>query len=163
MRADDIRILYDYDSWAMGRILDTAEGLTEEQFTAPSPLGGDSLRETLIHILDAYGGWREGLIAGGRVPGPDTSGIKTFQGVRRHWQEQERETHEYLAGLSDEDLAQPFRPIGLPLWQPLVHVANHGTQHRSEAAMLLTYHGRSPGDLDFVFYLRDVAQNAARK
>jgi uncharacterized damage-inducible protein DinB len=32
----------------------------------------------------------------------------------------------------------------------VVHVANHGTQNRAEAAALLTVEGRSPGDLDMV-------------
>jgi hypothetical protein len=29
----------------------------------------------------------------------------------------------------------------------------HGTQHRSEAATLLTNYGQSPGNLDFLFYI----------
>jgi len=33
---------------------------------------------------------------------------------------------------------------------------NHGTQHRSEAALLLTQAGRSPGELDLIVYLEDV-------
>jgi uncharacterized damage-inducible protein DinB len=36
------------------------------------------------------------------------------------------------------------------MWQLLLHVVNHGTQHRSEAAVLLTAAGLSPGDFDMV-------------
>jgi uncharacterized damage-inducible protein DinB len=43
------------------------------------------------------------------------------------------------------------------LWHLLLHLANHGTQHRSEAAVLLTDYGHSPGDLDLIVYLRQVA------
>ena len=39
------------------------------------------------------------------------------------------------------------------LWDMMVHVVNHGTQHRSEAAMALAAMGRSPGDLDFLDYV----------
>jgi uncharacterized damage-inducible protein DinB len=39
-------------------------------------------------------------------------------------------------------------PEGVPIWQMLVHVVNHGTQHRAEAGTLLTAEGRTPGDVD---------------
>ncbi len=40
-----------------------------------------------------------------------------------------------------------------PLWQQILHQVNHATQHRSEAALLLTRLGYSPGWLDFLFYV----------
>jgi uncharacterized damage-inducible protein DinB len=40
-----------------------------------------------------------------------------------------------------------------PLWQQLLHQVNHATQHRSEAALLLTRLGFSPGWLDLLVYL----------
>ena len=39
------------------------------------------------------------------------------------------------------------------LWHCLLHVVNHGTQQRSEAAALLTEYGSSPGQLDFTVFL----------
>ena len=65
----------------------------------------------------------------------------------------------YVDGLEAADLERIVRYVNYqgetwayPLWQQLLHQANHATQHRSEAALLLTRYGRSPGPLDFLVY-----------
>ena len=62
----------------------------------------------------------------------------------------------WLGRLTDAHLRQAHE--GMAMWQALLHVFNHGTQHRSEAAALLTDAGRSPGDLDLI----DFAEAQAR-
>ena len=68
----------------------------------------------------------------------------------------------FVASLTDEDLNRTVRykttkgaPMENVLWHLMAHVVNHGTQHRSEAAMLLTSYGFSPGDLDLMVFLRE--------
>ncbi len=45
------------------------------------------------------------------------------------------------------------KPRQRVLWHCLVHVVNHGTQHRSECAAMLTDFGHSPGDLALALFL----------
>jgi uncharacterized damage-inducible protein DinB len=35
----------------------------------------------------------------------------------------------------------------------MTHQVNHATQHRSEAAVMLTRHGCSPGGMDLLYYI----------
>ena len=55
MIKDDIQLLYEYDRWANGRVLQAASALSPEQFTRD--LGGSfvSVRDTLVHIIVASG------------------------------------------------------------------------------------------------------------
>jgi uncharacterized damage-inducible protein DinB len=61
----------------------------------------------------------------------------------------------FLAGLGDRWLARDDE--GVPFAGMLRHLVNHGTQHRSEAAAILTQAGHSPGDLDMITWLEDRA------
>ena len=61
--------------------------------------------------------------------------------------------------MADEDLVQTIAykntrglEHSMVLWPILVHVVNHGTQHRAEVAHFLTDFGQSPGDVDFILY-----------
>ncbi len=67
-----------------------------------------------------------------------------------------------MAGLDDAALDREVRytttkgtPFADQLWQILLHVINHSTQFRSEAAVVLTTFGASPGDLDLIVFLRE--------
>ncbi len=95
---------------------------------------------------------------------PDFSAVEfpTLDLIKRRWDEEATAMRAYLAGMNDDDLSGLVRYAtdsgekreGV-LWHCLLHVANHGTQHRSEAAALLTEYGSSPGDLDFTMFLNE--------
>ena len=167
MNVQDILILYDYNFWADKQILAASEKVTKEQFLAPAnfPFGG--LRGTLVHILDAEYGWRAFFQSNDwSAPELKPEDFPTLDSIRERWKKEEHEFRTYLATLKDDDLnmhriyeTQPGNHRDRILWHCLLHVVNHGTQHRSEAAALLTDYSSSPGELDFTIFLNSLQKS----
>lgn len=160
MNTAAVHSLFDYNYWVNQRILEKAAALSNEQFAAPAPVSHGSLRANLFHTMGAEWVWR--LRCQGNSPKNMLSldDFPDLASLRRRWEEEESAMRAYLAGLTDDSLAGTYKyanPAGVrferPLWQILVHVITHGTQSRSEAAMLLTQYGHSPGDLDYMIFL----------
>jgi len=163
MNRSDILTLYDYTYWARDRVLAAALQLTPGQFATPLVTGQGSIRATLVHALSAERNWRMRCQERVSPTGPlAEADYPTLEVLTERWQEEEARMRGYLAALTDEALQETMRyrttqgvPFEHPLWQALFQAVNHGTQHRSEVALLLTAYGASPGNLDFVVYLRE--------
>lgn len=163
MNKQDVLILYQYNQWANAKILNAAALVTPEQFTAPAPFPHGGLRGTLVHTLFAEWIWRkrwEGASPTSRLNPED---FPTVRSLQSRWQEEEAQLMNFVESLSDEQLNGIFRytnTAGQPFtrlrWQAMVHVVNHGTQHRAEAAAMLTDLGHSPGDLDMIYFLDEL-------
>ncbi|HEX9413126.1 MAG TPA: DinB family protein [Ktedonobacterales bacterium] len=168
MLVDYIRTLYAYSTWANERVFEAAGALTPEQFVAPGAASLDSVRATLVHLVSAQRTW---LARARRVTPPAELQAAAFLDCRplhQRWQEIEQQTQALLVTLDTAALGgivhyvnAEGQPNAYPLWQILFHQAIHAAQHRSEAAMLLTQLGASPGWLDFLYYLDLTGQTPA--
>ena len=156
----DISVLIAYNFWANDRILKTCERVPVDDFTravAPDP-GKGSLRGILVHALDAEIGWRSILQFQQDTPVLDEKDFADIAAVKARWEMERAAWFDYAAGLSREDLNAHYgdEPAKNPkVWQMIAHVVNHGTQHRSEAAAILTGYGFSPGELDLDLFLKE--------
>jgi uncharacterized damage-inducible protein DinB len=118
------------------------------------------LRGTLVHALSAQWIWRTRWEGTSPTALLDPKDFPTFESVRARWAQEEQKLMDFVAGITDESLKNTFdytntkgKPFTKVLWHAMVHVVNHGTQHRSEAAAILTDLGHSPGDLDLIIFL----------
>ena len=160
MNKQDILTLYRYNQWATAKILDRTAQVTHEQFVAPASFPHGGLRGTLVHAMSAEWIWRsrwEG-VSPTHVLKPDE--FPTFELVRLRWTEDQEKLMAFVERLTDDRLNRMFdynntsgKPFQRILWEAMAHVVNHGTQHRTEAAAILTELGHSPGDLDFIYFL----------
>jgi len=162
MNKQDILILYKYNQWTTAKILNAAADVTQDQFLAPASFPHGGLRGTLVHTLFAEWIWRsrwEGTSPAYRLKPED---FPTFESLRARWMEEEGKLMAFVESLTDERLNSKFGYQDTKgnlhkriLWQAMAHVVNHGTQHKTEAAAILTDLGRSPGDIDLIYYLME--------
>ncbi len=163
MRVSDLKTIYDFNYWATGRILDTASAVNEAELLAGSSFPHGGLRDTLVHVLGAEWVWRQRVDTRHSPTALlKASGLPTLASIRERWATEEQAMRGYLASLTDADLDRRINyqntrgePLDATLWHILYHVVNHGTQHRGEAAAMLTDLGHSPGDIDFSVWMRE--------
>lgn len=162
MNKSDLLFLFDYTQWANHTLLEAAARLPTEQFTDPHRTTYGSLRGILVHILVSYQVWI-GRCRDGRMPDvfPVDEEFPDVAAFERRFRAVEADLRAYLEGLSEEDFLRQVthttsrgEVFTNRLWQIFAHLFNHATQHRSEAAEVLTEYGQSPGNLDLIWYLR---------
>ena len=163
MNKQDIQLLYKYNSWANKRILNAAALANEEEFLAPAPYPHGGLRSTLTHTLFAEWIWRTRWQGESPTQRINPAEFPTFDSLRVRWLKEEIALKAFMDKLTDEKLNAAFQykntrgdQMENILWQAMVHVVNHGTQHRGEAAAMLTEFNHSPGDTDFIVFLREM-------
>jgi uncharacterized damage-inducible protein DinB len=99
-------------------------------------------------------------LRGDEIPEPlNPADFDNRETIRTHWDAIERNMRDYLAKLRDDML--PGKPFAegedqdLILWQVLLHVANHGTDHRAQILRLLNDLGVKTTSQDYIFYVYD--------
>ena len=160
MRRSDILTLYAFNYWANRHLLGVASKLTSSQWIAPSDITTRDLRATLVHTLDVEWSWRLRLQKRPKDEwGPDIelkpADYADVATLAEHWARDEREMNEWIGSLDDGALAADWNDGGkdtFPLWYFLVHIITHSQQQRSDAAILLTRAGHSPGNIEFLDY-----------
>ncbi len=164
----ELRTLYDYNYWVNRQVMETAAGVSRPEWDTPRGAGQASLRSTFVHILSAEWIWRmrcqERISPTEALPEEE---FEDLEAIQKRWREEEVAMRAFLSTLDSEQLQEVVEyqntkgvPLQNPLWQILVHVVHHGTQHRSEIALYLTTIGRSPGDLDLILFLRQQADES---
>jgi uncharacterized damage-inducible protein DinB len=164
-----VRALYDYSAWADGHVLDAAARVSEEDLARDLGASFGSVEGNLRHVLSAQNTWLARWTQTAPAPGPELPPGSAVASLRRAYEDSHAAVRRYLSALSEGDLAGELRYTDMRgndqnpiLWKVLLHVANHGTHHRAESAMLLTSLGSAPRQLDYVFFEIERAGGAPR-
>ncbi|GIW11706.1 MAG: hypothetical protein KatS3mg061_2763 [Dehalococcoidia bacterium] len=151
--------LYDYHCWATNRLLTLAAAVPPADYQRPHPSGQGSLQRVLTHLYVAEWRWRERCERGGcPLDPPGLPALTTPTALAEALAGEQARWRVVLAATEPDRLVRYQRTDGgveqQRFGEIVAHLVNHGTQHRAEAAWILTELGSSPGDLDLIVYLR---------
>ena len=160
MNANAFRHFYNYHFTENRKIWDTyITSLSQEQFTQNVGYSHGSVRNQIVHLMSVDDTWFSGLRG---VEIPESLNPADFDDrkiIRARWDNVEKNMRDYLAKLRDDMLLEkPFaegEDKDLILWQVLLHVVNHGTDHRAQLLRLLNDLGVKTTSQDYIFYVYD--------
>jgi len=159
MNADAFRHFYNYHFAENRKILELVVSLTFEQFMQPIGYSRGSIREQLIHLIDAEEMWISELRGvQPSEPLPEMTKVDDRHAIRSLWDVVEQNTRAYLANLEDDFLfskpiTDPEEDKDLIVWQVLLHVVNHATDHRAQLLRVLHDLGVDTKYQDYIFYV----------
>ncbi|MBL8019823.1 MAG: DinB family protein [Leptospirales bacterium] len=158
---ETIRTLWKYNSWAMERFLAELDAFTEEEFLRELDKGSGSLRDKLAHICGADEVWLRRIQGEVSPAFPTITDFVDRAAVAKRARAVHAEYRALLESLTDSDLNRAHSYKNLkgvdfttPLWQILMHVANHATYHRGQAASIIRRIKGKPPVTDLIEYFR---------
>jgi uncharacterized damage-inducible protein DinB len=150
----------DYTIWANRRLLDAAAELTPDELTRDFGTADKSVLGTLLHICGADLVWIE-RVRGTSLSARPYDAQATLADLQAKWPPVWDRWKEYVAGLTPEaaDTEVAYKTFKgdafrSPAWQIVLHVVNHGTHHRGQAAGFIRALGKVPPVLDLMHFYR---------
>jgi uncharacterized damage-inducible protein DinB len=141
------------------RVWDSIDQIIEEQFLADDAYSRGSIRNLMVHLTHTDLRWMTGLK---NLPDPGAS-MKKYEeypdrnSVRLYWESVAAELAGYVNRLDEAELGENPVDIPGPRWEVLLHLVNHGTDHRSTVLQRLHEYGAPTFDQDFIMWLAEKA------
>lgn len=129
--------------------------LTEAQFTQELPYSHGSVRDQMVHMAAVEERWLAALRndPDARRKSRDPQDYPTPSSAQRLWEVIAQQVDAYVESLNEQDLEARPRGMRGPVWQVLLHMVNHGTDHRAQVLRALHGFGASTFDQDLIIHL----------
>jgi|CXWL01.1.fsa_nt_gi uncharacterized damage-inducible protein DinB len=153
--SDQSRRLIAFNQWADERILDAAAGLSPERFAELS----DQFAHLLGTLLFWNAKWRHRDTLIREIIATAMDSTASVSELRTAFAQEHVQSFEFGASLQDESWDQAeswWAEFGieeaLSVGETITLLVDHGTQHRSEIAVITSLQGCSPGDIDYMAF-----------
>lgn len=132
---------------------DSIEHISDEQFLADDAYSRGSIRNLMVHLASTDRRWLAGLENQPDIGHLSFEDYPTRAAAREISQEVARQLTEYVSTLADTELNEHTEQVAEPRWQILLHLINHGTDHRATILQKLHDLGAPTFAQDFIIWL----------
>lgn len=146
---------YHYDRRKL--VYEFLAGARQEDFVRPVRVGWQSIRNTLVHCLEAEEFWVQHAVLGKARPSFDCDAYPDVASVARLAAEVRSRTENWVAGLTEADLDKEYTITyssgtqnRFTLSKLLLHVITHDTHHRGQVMALARQMGYEPPEIDLM-------------
>lgn len=153
-----LRAMYQFNTWANENLRRGIEGADEQTLRRSLDLWFGSAFNILAHLCAGEAVWLARLRDGQSARLQTAADFPSVAALLQTWRELDAGWEAYVASLSAEQLdvaitwrRQDGEAFACPLWQPVMHIAFHGTEHRGHASVALTQLGIEHGPQDFLY------------
>jgi len=159
-------LLYRFTIWANDRVIAGARQLSPEQLKSPIRPDFYSTFGLLVHMMAAERIWLSRCKGNSPRTLINESDIPSLDALESAWVPLRAEMLEFVSSVTDtKQVLTYYTTRGVEyqdiLWHLILHVVNHGTEHRSQAALYMAMLGIDLGGLDLIVYIRDVLPDSA--
>jgi uncharacterized damage-inducible protein DinB len=158
--AEVLRTHLAYAAWADDLLLRTVAQIPAEHLTHDFQTADRNIIGTLAHTFAADRVWLQ------RVLGEPYTGFisdedRKLETLQREWPAVLDRWQKWAATLTDSSALIHYQdlkgnPYSTKAWEIVLHVVNHGTHHRGQAAGFLRALGHTPPALDLIRYYRSL-------
>ncbi len=159
---DVLRIHLRYTTWASARIVAAASSLTSEELTRDFKSADGHVLATLAHVYAADRAWFGRIQDAPPAVFLDPEVDVRLTVLQQEWPALLARWQAWADALQDASETASYRdlqgkPHTTPLWQIVLHVVNHATHHRGQAAAMIRAMGHVPPPLDLIRYYRELS------
>jgi uncharacterized damage-inducible protein DinB len=151
-----LQTFFEYNASLNQRTRQSMLEVSPEQFVQPVGYSRGSLRDQVVHQANANRNWLQGFKGLPRLEPLQPEDYPDQPAAFAIWEGSEKDLQDFIATLTDEQLET--RPEGFlgPLWQAMLHLANHATDHRAQMLRILHDFSAPTFEQDMLFFMWDV-------
>jgi uncharacterized damage-inducible protein DinB len=144
---------FKYHYALMERVWGHIDQLADSQYYQEVPYSRGSLHDQMFHITTTDRAWLRGIKGFPRKPRLNPDDYPGRKQVRTLFDEVRTDVLEYIDSLTEDELDRVPDGFYGPVWQVLLHVVNHGTDHRAQILRVLYDFDIPTSDQDFILWL----------